>query len=373
LVLLVLATATCPADVLLSGRYENQAAVLWYRSGVALLDQNRLRVELDASPDPRVSFDAAVWVETYHGATVLDLTDQLPRGMADSLPDSLRQALTVRLEPGVRLDRAFVSVQTGRLRIKLGKQPLAWGTGYVWNPTEVIPAKSFVDPGYERDGETALRFELNLPGPRVQAMFLPGPDLGRSGMVLRLAGNIAGFDWGVTGTRRTTTAGLTGVERTATMAGGQFKGELFGPGVWAEGGYWWPDSGSGWYRACAGLDYTLGTRTYLLAEYFRNSPGLAGEYSLQDWLARAIGDRDWLGRDYLFVGLFQPLLGFHQVGLSALANLDDRSLVLVPVLSLGLSDNLDLRFTGLVPVGREDTEFGGPGTTGAVGRLTFYF
>lgn len=285
--LLVLAAAACTAGPLLSGRYENQAAVFRYRSGFGLLDENRLRVALDARPDPRVSFDAAAWIQTFHGATTLDLADQLPRPVADSIPDSLRAALAVRLGPGVRLERAFVAIGAGRLRFKLGKQPLAWGTGYVWNPTEVIAAKSFADPGYERDGETALRVELNLAGPRIQAMFLPGADLDRSGWVLRLAGSTGGFDWGLTGTRRTTTALLTGLERAATMAGGQFKGELFGPGVWAEGGYWWPDSGSGWYRACAGLDYTLVTRTYLLAEFFRNSPGLAGEYGLQDWLARA--------------------------------------------------------------------------------------
>jgi hypothetical protein len=46
---------------------------------------------------------------------------------------------------------------------------------------------------------------------------------------------------------------------------------------------------------------------------------------------------------------------------------------LLPVITLGLSDDLDLRLTGLVPLGGPETEFGGPGTAGAVGRLTFYF
>lgn len=59
--------------------------------------------------------------------------------------------------------------------------------------------------------------------------------------------------------------------------------------------------------------------------------------------------------------------------MSALVNLDDRSLVLVPVVSLELGDNLGLRFSGLVPLGAAESEFGGPGAAGATGRLTFHF
>ena len=372
---LSLAVGTDFAGFYLTGRYENQASALSYGGSLSLLDLNKLRLDMEAGSSGRLRLDAAAWLETPHGATVYDVAGQLPDWVADSLPDSLKSMLAVRLGPRVVLDRAYATAELPFLRLKVGKQPLAWGVGYVWNPTEVVAAKSFIDPTYDREGINALRLDMNWRGQGLQLMMLPEKDLQNSGYIARVVGNLLGVDWSATGTRRVVPLPAFGVTMPAYSAGGQFKGELFGPGIWAEGAYWWPDSGDGFYRLCAGADYTLGTRTYFLLEYFRNGPGRAGsdEYTVDDWLRRVAGVSPGLGRDYLFGSAMQPVLGFHQAGMSVLANLADRSVILIPSVYLGLGDNVDLQLFGTIPLGSGPTEFASGRGAGGSARLSVYF
>jgi hypothetical protein len=350
-----------------SGRYENQLSVLGYRSGLALLDKNGLRLELEAMPTSRVRLEAAAWIQTFHGATELSAADLLPQHVADSLPDSVLQSLVFRFSNEFVLDRAFASARWTGISVKVGKQPLAWGTGYVWNPTEIIPAKSFLDPEYERLGQNAVRVEFSRFGPSLQAMFLPGKDLDMSQLIARSEWNLAGFDFGLTGCRRPWPD--TSVEY---FAGGQFKGELLWVGIWSEGAYHWPDAQDGFWQLCAGADYSLPWRTYLLLEYFHNSPGRSGGYEAADWLKAALTGQS-LGQDYAFVLVSQPVLDFYQAGIGAAVNLSDKSFVLFPRFYLGLTDDLDLDSYLLFSFGGDRTEFGGPGVDGGVLRLTFHF
>ncbi|UCG42501.1 MAG: hypothetical protein JSU73_11620 [candidate division WOR-3 bacterium] len=350
-----------------SGRYENQLSVLDYRSGLALLDRNGLRLELEAVPTSRVRLDAAAWLQTFHGATELSAADLLPEYFADSIPDSVLQSLVFRFTDEFVLDRAFVSVRWTGINVKIGKQPLAWGVGYVWNPTEIIQAKSFLDPEYERLGQNAVRVEFPVFGPSLQAMFLPGQDLDVSQFIARAEWNVAGIDIGLTGCRRPWPD--SSVEY---FAGGQFKGELLWLGIWSEGAYHWPDGQDRFWQLCAGADYSLPWRTYLLLEYLHNSSGSIGSYAPDDWLKAALTGQS-LGQDYALGLVSQPVLDFHQVGAGAAVNLNDRSLVVFPRLYLGLTDDLDLDCYLLFSIGGNRTEFGGPGVNGGVARLTLHF
>ena len=157
------------------------------------------------------------------------------------------------------------------------------------------------------------------------------------------------------------------------MAGGQFKGEVLGLGVWGEGAYHWPAGKDRFLRFCFGMDYTLTSQTYALVEYFHNSAGRSGDYEFDAWLQLAAGDISSLGQNYLFASLIQPVFGFHRLGLSALANLGDRSLAVLPSVYLGLGDNVELSLFGAVSLGGDRTEFGGAGANGVMVRVSVYF
>ncbi len=353
----------------LTGWYENQLSIVDYRSGLTLLDENEVRFSLEASPQSNVRLSASVLIQAFHGATKFMLADLVPDWVSDSVPDS------VLLANRFALDRAFVSARWSGFNLKVGKQPLAWGTGYVWNPTEVIPAKSFLDPDYEREGQNAMRLEATWLGPALQAFFLPGSDFGRSQYLLRAEWNLVGFDMGITACRRPLTDVLAGRNWTDYLLGGQAKGEVFGLGVWSEGAcHWSEDSVALSWQVCAGTDYTLACRTYLLLEYYRSSTGATGvrEYDAAAW-RRAVTAGSALGRDYAFGLVMQPVLGFHQVGVGAVANLNDFSAVVFPRIRFGPADDIDLDCYLLFSVGGGRTEFGGPGVNGGVVQLTFYF
>ncbi len=370
------ARSTDYAGFLLSGRYENQLSGLGYRTGLLLLDENRVRFDVEADPHPRIGLEAGIWLRTYHGATEFDLTGFLPARLADSVPDSLRALLKARMVNRATLDRAYATVGWSRVRLKVGKQPLAWGTGYLWNPTEVIAAKALMDPSYEREGMNALRLDFAL-GPSLQLLALPGRDLERSTWICRLVGNVSGYDWAVTGWRRALPATFTQpVETGEYFAGAQFKGDALGLGVWAEGGWHRVDGDGGdWYSFCAGMDRMFATQTYVMAEYFRYGSGRVGvgDYDLAAWLAFVTGSVPSLGRDYAFAAISQPVFDFHRLTFNTLANLDDWSVLFMPGVFLGLGDNVDLSLFGTVALGGDATEYGAAGATGAVARFTLYF
>ncbi|OYD13802.1 hypothetical protein CH330_08815 [candidate division WOR-3 bacterium JGI_Cruoil_03_51_56] len=212
LILVVLGVGLFPhliyAAISLTGQYENRFSLLDYQAGLVLVDENQFRLNLEALSDQRTRLEAAAWAQTFHGRTNLPISCFVPAWVADSISDSLKSLFDVRLADRFVLDRAYVSVRRACLSIKAGKQPLAWGVGYLWNPTEIIPAKSLLDPGYEREGMNALRLGISSLGHSLQLFFLPGSDFARSEYVGLLAGNLLGYDWAVIGMRHFRTSML---------------------------------------------------------------------------------------------------------------------------------------------------------------------
>ncbi|MFO7638612.1 MAG: hypothetical protein R6X14_04845 [bacterium] len=357
-------------DVSFLGRFESRLSFAQYRAGSVLSGDNRIRMALDARPGPGFVVDAAVLARAVHGARELDLVLLLPEVKAESLSDSLRASLRVTVTGGLELDRASATLGWSRFRLRVGKQPMAWGVGYLWNPTEVLPSKSWLDPTYERGGVSALRLEW-LGAVGVQVFGLPGPDLAGSAAIGRVSGNVSGFDWALTGWRRPGEAVPTDL-----FFGGQLKGEILLPGIWCEGGFHpGRDVRPSWWEFVAGTDITLATRTWLAVEYRHNSAGYAGHsgYPVAAWLEQLLGVRNGLGRDQLYASVRHPLAGFSSMVLAGLANLGDRSAVLLPGLQLGVADNVDLYVQAMWSVGSGVSEYGAAGVRGAVCRLALHF
>ncbi|HVE13029.1 MAG TPA: hypothetical protein VNI01_06515, partial [Elusimicrobiota bacterium] len=251
-----------------------------------------------------------------------------------------------------RLYRGWVEAARGDVHLRFGRQRIAWGTGKLWNPTDVL--NPFVPTTVERDeraGVDALyaRTGLGELGQAESAWTL-ARDWAGSDLLGRLRGNRAGTDFSAMGGK---VAGSTG----SWMAGGDFASDLAGGSLHGEAAYVDPRTAPPYWRALAGYETTLSAAApepfkdlWALAEVYRNGQGSVHP-ARYDFSALLTGRTISLGKDYAGAGLRKDLHPLVQLEIYQLVNLDDGSAFFAPALDWNALANLHLsggwqRFSG---------------------------
>jgi len=366
-------------QVEISGSYENILNVQHIKDW-AILDLNNLLFSLEGDLGGASFLHADAEAFLPFGSVKANLLDFVPDSLAELISDSLRYLYDYKLEPSFRISNAYLSISWKRLVVRLGKQPLAWGAGYVWNPTEIVTPKLAYDPSYRRDGENALKLAASWGsggGAEVIGMLRGVTGTPDSIMAAaRLNENILGFDISAIGGWLWDTTITPGITQRRILAGGQFAGEIWNIGLWAEGGYnIYKEDSLSYAEFVVGADHTFTFRTHVMAEYLYYGRGFDAEadYTFAGWLEHASGLHKAMGRHLVCLGADQTIISFHNVGISAIFNPVDGSGIVIPRLSLNLADNLDLSAFGLISFGDEDSEFGAAPVKGGILRLTGYF
>lgn len=358
------------------GYFEHQLFPQELGGTVRIQDYNRLRVDLNADMGEGIDFRGDVIYQTWHGATRIALADLLPDAIVRQAPPAVLSQGDLVFEDRTVLDHAYLSIVRGRWLIRAGKQPLPWGSGYTWNPTDLFNAKNVLDPTYEKEGVNALKVEARygMTG-LVTAVVAPGDEWDDATAALRVQQNLAGFDVAAIGAVARQRRGPLDADRQQrVLAGGNLSGQLFGLGIWGEGAWNRWERDENYFQVLAGADYTLADGLYLIGEYYFNGPGRSGAdaYRLADWL-RLLGEEgENLGRHYGFGGAQYPLTDLVTGAVYGLANTSDGSAVLFPWIDWSLSDEVVVSLVGYLPVGGDNSEFGSFGA-GGFARLRAYF
>lgn len=291
----------------------------------------------------------------YNGRVRYDLRDYIPAPIYPEvqIPYYLRSGLYMR--------NGFLRVTLGPLMAQAGRQQIGWGTGYLYNPTNVFQIKSILDPSYELDGVDALNLTLHFsPLSNVEVLFLPGDTWESSARGGRIRGNLfesLDLSVGYLLYQRELIDPLTlspGKRETEIVAG-DFSGELLGLGVHGEATY---NTRKKEMISLLGMDYTLRDGvTSLLLEYLSNGEGRTeGNYTLADWLNYLMGATLSMGKREIFFDL-QRIMGFHTLHLSFLVNPDDMSGIILPRLDLSLNDNTQVILAPFLTFGKMGEEY----------------
>jgi hypothetical protein len=277
------------------------------------------------------------------------------------------------------LDNAFISWDIGSARIRAGKQQLSWGPAYSFNPTDLFHRKNILDPTYEKEGVTALRFDYTWGvGGRLATIVAPQDGLDATGYALRLGTHISsiGYDVAVTLHQVSDSTGLNAVTlfpvtQRRRAAGLEFSGELLGLGVWMEGNYNSMELEQNFTRVAAGIDYTLEGGTYLMAEALYNGRAESGSpYPTHDWLANLLYGEP-IGRWWILGGLRKDLSELAQGSMYVFTS-PDGSAMLNPRFDVSIAQNADLVVFGGITVGKKDGVFPA-GLYSMLARATVYF
>ncbi len=370
----------------LSGYYEGQ--VTGWKFGDRLNWQaiNRLRLDLESDLGSNASLAGNLVAMTYDGLVQFNLLDFLPESAVRELETWLGPAVWDSFNYSfnatqITLDNAFVSWYAGPFSFRLGRQQLPWGTGYAWNPTDVFNVKDLLEPTYEKPGRDALKAEWGFgEAGGITLVFLPGATWQDSTRAVRGKMHVSGFDLSLSVIDEAyTTVDIFNPNpeqrETRRIFGGDFVGQVWEWGVWAEGAWLdGPGEEESW-QFVLGTDNTFSWQTSLLVEYFHDSAGSerASDYSLAAWLDLVQGVRKTLGQDYVMLTVSHPVTALWTATISLVMNMNDQSLVAVPQVVYNFSDNLDITLSGNIFTGSADSEFGALQATNGYLRLKAYF
>jgi hypothetical protein len=254
------------------------------------------------------------------------------------------------------LDRLSVTVKMKFGDLIIGRQPVAWGSGRVTNPTDVIAPFTFHElDKEERFGVDAVR--MKVPLGRLSELdfgYVFGRDFrfNSSAFFLKAKVNALKTDVSVL---------LLGFQEDV-LVGLDVARSLGGSGVWLEAAYVFPGAlnrdqpkGDDYVRLTAGIDRSLSGRLYGFLEYHYSSAGAsrpADYISLFSQPAYTRGTAYLLGRHYLSAGLtFQvsPLIPF--TGL-VIWNVSDGSLAISPQAEYNVAENIYLGAGAYLGLGR---------------------
>jgi hypothetical protein len=352
-----------------------------YTSGVQeqLIDASKLRIDFANASIGGLEFRANINLIANHGKIEYDLSGYLPEAVVADLVAAGIPAVYEIERTRTYLDNAFISWDIGSARIRAGKQQLSWGPAYSFNPTDLFHRKNILDPTYEKEGVTALRFDYTWGvGGRLATIVAPQDGLDATGYALRLGTHISsiGYDVAVTLHQVSDSTGLNAVTlfpvtQRRRAAGLEFSGELLGLGVWMEGNYNSMELEQNFTRVAAGIDYTLEGGTYLMAEALYNGRAESGSpYPTHDWLANLLYGEP-IGRWWILGGLRKDLSELAQGSMYVFTS-PDGSAMLNPRFDVSIAQNADLVVFGGITVGKKDGVFPA-GLYSMLARATVYF
>ena len=258
------------------------------------------------------------------------------------------------------LDRLLVRWQTSELALTVGRQAVSWGTGRLWNPTDLLSPFAPTDVDREvRRGADAVRLSLPIDEvTQLDLLWLPQQQLAEQGFVVRLATNV--FQTDVSGSAAKYVDDL--------VLGADAAGDLGPLGVHGEVAWTLPvvgeerdvesvvrsaRVGDAFVRAVAGLDWRPSEAWVLSAEYYFNGFGTDD----QDRIVAKLGDPrvvrgEVFGAGRHYAGVVASWLANELLSVSATAivNLTDPGALLVPALEYSIEQSVLLRVGAFVPL-----------------------
>jgi hypothetical protein len=248
------------------------------------------------------------------------------------------------------IDRLYFRHDFSFGNLVIGRQRVAWGTGRLWNPSDLFnpinPASFFK---IEKDGADLATAQFYL-GRFTDFTLVYNPlNEGRDDNAgFRFRTNYRTYDLALVG----------GYFDERCVIGGDFAGNLFTAGLRGEGivSANTENLSSNYVKYILGIDYQFTAKLYALLEYQYNGQGVrnTAEYDLA---ALFNGEIINLARNYLFVNAVYQLNPLLNTTLAYNANLDDRSGFVTLQASVSLKSNLDISAGAQLTWGSEFSEY----------------
>jgi hypothetical protein len=372
-----------------------------------LLNAGKLKITIDKSYK-QFRVHSELNCNYYAGFTKFNIFDFIPETKKNSLSPLLTENAEFAYENSITIFQAYGVATTGPVSFFIGRQPLSFGSGYVWNPSDSFSRKNILDPDYEVSSFDALQIITGLPlngELRLCAAIEDSIKNASAGAALKL--NLGGdieltwqtrvdksfnlndfsdalnqYAYTVSITTNAAAAALLQDPNennfyTLTrkhLLGLSFAGQIKDIGIHAEAGYSFSHINKGTPSWLLGIDYTFTFQNQILIEIMQDYKGKnnKNEYSTSDWYGLMTGERTGLGRTYGFFSTTQTLFDITEISLQCLINFSDTSVLLIPDFTVTISDNVTMKLLGSTAFGSTETEFAALHDSIEL-RATFYY
>lgn len=269
-------------------------------------------------------------------------------------------------------DRIYFDYYAGKLQITLGRQRIAWGTSWVWNPLDIFNPKSVLDFDHEEfPGVDALRLQYYTgPVSKVELALAPSREKENSSYAILYSQNAFDYDFNF----------IAGIHHKRWIIGAGWSGDILEAGfrgeiTYSEAPEKISESNNLYYlygeipmtfnnknvlSFVLSGDYTLPNSFYIHTEILYNNIGKkqnAGLFYNEASKVGLLSPAKWsIYQEFSYD--ITPLL---RGSVFAILNPIDKSFVFVPALSCSIITNLDLYLIGLFFQGSDRTEYGNLG------------
>lgn len=258
------------------------------------------------------------------------------------------------------LDRLLLRWHTEAFALTVGRQALSWGTGRLWNPTDLLSPFAPTDVDREvRRGTDAVRLSLPVDElTQLDLLWLPQPRAAAQGFVIRLVTNVM----------QTDLSGSVAKYVDDLVLGADVAGDLGPLGAHGEIAWTLPVVGleddldlvrsrarvdDDFVRGVAGLAWRPAEEWVLSAEYYFNGFGAEDAEEIVSKLAdpRVVrGEVFGAGRHYAGLSVSWLADELLTANATAIVNLTDPGALLVPAFEYSLEQSVLLRVGGFVPL-----------------------
>jgi hypothetical protein len=269
-------------------------------------------------------------------------------------------------------DRIYFDYYLSDLQTTLGRQRIAWGTSWVWNPMDIFNPKSVLDFDHEElPGVDALRFQYYTgPVGKVELALAPARDKKNSSYALLISQNAFNYDFNF----------MAGFHKERWIVGTAWSGSILDAGFRGEITYSKNPIRINTFDSIYNLystnaisanksnvlsfvlsgDYTFPSSFYIHTEVLYNSNGKAKDIGLYNQEAIELGMLS-ASRWSIYQEFSYDITPLMRGSIFAIANPIDKSIAFVPSVSYSVRTNLDLYLIGLFFNGKDLTEFGNYG------------
>ena len=278
------------------------------------------------------------------------------------------------------LDRALIKLYFKGIDIYFGRQPITWGTGYAFNPTDLWNMKNPTDPQSAKLGVNALRLEIPIGAlGGVSIIASPGRSPQTSSVGMRAKWNVGNFDMSVVGISKMDADRAMMLLGRKNLVGTDLAGQIGDIGVWYEVAGGVREENKNLTQSIQqqnpnytftkellqidiGLDYTFDNGLYLMGEYLYNNLGVSSKesYDLNGFINMFGGDASGFAKNYGFYGGYKEVSSaLLQISLFSLTNFTDFSTVVMPGILYPFHENIEVELKSQIALGNKKvTEFG---------------
>lgn len=273
----------------------------------------------------------------------------------------------------LEIDRLYIDYFKDNLEATLGRQRIAWGTCWVWNPTDIFNPLQVLDFDYEeRPATDAIRVQYYTgPVTKVDVAYKPAENPYDQILAGLVSLNNWDYDFNF----------IAGMKYKRWLAGFSWAGDIYGAGFRGEVlvsqspdssddnlayyKFFFPNllnSNKPIISLSLSADYTFPNTFYIHTEVLYNNVGVTANTFLYQAAATSIGlltPARWnLYQEFSYD--ITPLL---RGSIFGIYNPNDKSYVIVPSLGYSIITNLDLYLISFLFEGNPLTQYGDYGVT----------